>query len=110
VAQWVERFEPSEEEIASARSKAQHDAKRRAAGEEPLHLRASAAHISGAVIEELKHVLESYRGHAEVVLELLTGADKRKLYRLGEAYRVQHTPIVRAELEAVLAPALAASA
>jgi hypothetical protein len=42
------------------------------------------------------------------VLEMLTSAGTRIL-RLGEAYRVQHTPGVRAELEAALAPALAAT-
>jgi hypothetical protein len=44
-----------------------------------------------------------------VVLEILTSAGTRIL-RLGEAYRVQHTPVVRAELEQVLTPALAATA
>jgi DNA polymerase III subunit alpha len=102
VAQSIERFEPTEEEIQSASSKARKDAATRVVQQQPLRLPVDVAQLSGTVIEDLKHVLESYRGHAEVVLVLLTGAGRRLPIRLGEHYRVQHTPVVRAELEAVL--------
>jgi DNA polymerase III subunit alpha len=110
VVQSVERFDPTDEEIQRARSKAQREVRTQAQGAQPLHLPVNIAHLSASAIEDLKHVLESYRGHAEVVLELLTSAGKRVPLRLGEDYRVQHTPLVRAELEAVLTPALAATA
>jgi DNA polymerase-3 subunit alpha len=109
VVQSVERFDPSDEEIRRAKEKAQRDATEQAAGSEPLHLHVDLAQLSATAIEDLKQVIDSYRGHAEVVLELLTSAGSRCL-RLGEGYRVQHTPLVRAELEAVLSPALAATA
>jgi DNA polymerase-3 subunit alpha len=110
VVQSVERFDPTDEEIRRAQGRAEQQARVQAQNAQPLHLHVNVAHLQANAIEDLKHVLESYRGHAEVVLELLTSAGKRVPLRLGEAYRVQHTPLVRAELEAVLAPALAATA
>jgi DNA polymerase III subunit alpha len=109
VAQSVESFDPTDEEIDRARRQAQKDVAARAAQQQPLHLPVEIAQLSAAAIDDLKHVLETYRGPAEVVLELLTGAGRRVPMRLGEDYRVQHTPIVKAELEAVLAPQLAAT-
>jgi DNA polymerase III subunit alpha len=109
VAQTVERFEPTEEEIERAHSQARKEAAVRAAQQQPLHLPVDLAHLSTGTIEDLKHVLETYRGHAEVVLELLTSAGQRVPMRLGEGYRVQHTAIVKAELEAVLGAQLAAT-
>jgi DNA polymerase III subunit alpha len=110
VVQSVERFDPTDEEIRRAKSKVQQAAATQAAGAQPLHLHVNVAHMPATAIEDLKHVIESYHGHAEVVLELLTSAGRRVPVRLGEAYRVQHTPLVRAELEAVLAHPLAATA
>jgi DNA polymerase III subunit alpha len=108
VVQSVERFDPSDEEIRRAKDKAEQEDAERAAGAAPLHLHVDLAQLSATAVEDLKQVIDGYRGHAEVVLELLTGAGSRFL-RLGEGYRVQHTPLVRAELEAVLNPALAAT-
>jgi DNA polymerase-3 subunit alpha len=110
VVQSVERFDPTDEQIQRARSKARRDAAVQEAGAQPLHLHVSLAHFSASAIEDLKHVLETYSGQAEVVLELLTSAGKRVPLRLGEAFRVQHTPLVRAELEAVLMPVNASHA
>jgi DNA polymerase-3 subunit alpha len=109
VVQSVERFEPTDEEIQRAKAKASQDEAARKAASEPMRLHVEAAHLSAAVIDDVKHVIDAYRGQAEVVLEILTSAGTRIL-RLGEAYRVQHTPVVRAELEQVLTPALAATA
>jgi DNA polymerase-3 subunit alpha len=68
----------------------------------PLHLHLDAAHLPASVIDELKEVIEHSPGAAEVVLEILTGSGARRL-RLGDSYRVDHTPALRAELERVLA-------
>jgi DNA polymerase-3 subunit alpha len=109
VVQSVERFDPGEQEIEQARRRHDAAARAQAAAAQPLRLHVDAAHLSATAIEDVKHVIESYRGHAEVVLEILTSTGPR-LLKLGDAYRVQHTAIVRAELEAVLTPALAATA
>jgi ribosome-binding factor A len=61
------------------------------------------------VIDDLKDVIIDHPGSAEVVLEMDTATGERRL-RLGEAYRVKHTPTLRAELEQVLAQARAISA
>ena len=44
-----------------------------------------------------------------MLLDIDTSAGTRRL-RLGEAYRVQHTPTLLAELEHALAPVVSASA
>jgi len=61
------------------------------------------------VIEELKHAIEDFPGAAEVLLDVDTSTGTRR-FRLGEAYRVQHTSTLRAELEHALAPVTPASA
>jgi DNA polymerase-3 subunit alpha len=99
IVQSVEPFAPSEDEIEQARAKTEAAT----ALAQPLHLRVHASALCVELIEELKHAIESFPGPAEVVLELDTSAGKRRL-RLGEAYRVQHTPTLRAELDNVLAP------
>ncbi|HEX5307798.1 MAG TPA: DNA polymerase III subunit alpha, partial [Solirubrobacteraceae bacterium] len=111
VVQSVERFEPSAEEIERADKQASATQRAEQAAREPVRLRVDATKLAASAIEEVKDVIESHRGPAEVVLEMLTSAGTRIL-RLGEDYRVQHTPFVRAELEAALAPspALAATA
>jgi DNA polymerase-3 subunit alpha len=109
VVQSVERFEPSDEEIERADRAARTARKAEQAAAEPLRLQADARHLFADVIDELKDIIEANRGPAEVVLELATSAGLR-LWRLGEDYRVQHTPYVRAELEAALAPSPAALA
>ena len=69
----------------------------------------NAGRLPASAIEDVKDIIETHRGPAEVVLEMVTSAGTRVL-RLGEAYRVQHTPGVRAELEAALAPTAALAA
>jgi hypothetical protein len=59
--------------------------------------------LGAGVIEELKHAIEEFPGPAEVLLLLDTAAGTRRL-RLGEAYRVKHTPALLAELAQVLEP------
>ncbi len=64
--------------------------------------------LGASAIEDLKHAIEDFPGPAEVVLDIDTGAGVRRL-KLGEAFRVQHTPTLRAELEHALAPLRAAA-
>ena len=111
VVQSVEAFVPSEEEIERADKAARSTQMAEAAAAEPVRLQVDAARLPASAIEEVKDIIETHRGAAEVVLEMITSAGTRIL-RLGEDYRVQHTPFVRAELEAALSPspALAATA
>jgi len=110
VMQSVDSFAPTEQEIERANSDAKAISVARAAATQPVRLQVDAARLPASAIEDVKDIIETNHGPAEVVLEMLTSAGTRIL-RLGEAYRVQHTPGVRAELEAALAPlpALAAT-
>jgi DNA polymerase-3 subunit alpha len=109
VVQSVETFAPTDEEIARANSQAKAASIAQTAALEPVRLKVDAARLPASAIEDLKDIIDTHRGAAEVVLEMLTSAGTRIL-RLGESYRVQHTPFVRAELEAALAPTAALAA
>jgi DNA polymerase-3 subunit alpha len=112
VVQSVEPFAPSEEQIAKADAKGAKRAAEATAIAEPVRLRVDLRALGNDVIDELKHAIEEFPGPAEVLLLLETAAGTRRL-RLGEAYRVQHTPTLLAELEQVLEqrrPVVAASA
>jgi DNA polymerase-3 subunit alpha len=106
IVQSVERFAPSQEEIEQAREKSDASAQRNraaAAMAEPVHLRVHASALGMGLIEDLKHAIEDFPGAAEIVLDVDTSAGTRRV-KLGEAFRVQHTPTLRAELEHALAP------
>jgi DNA polymerase-3 subunit alpha len=99
----VERFEPTEEELATARAQA-------AARELPARivLRIDATTVAPGLVEELKAVFDAFPGESEVVLEMDTRAGRRRL-RFGDGYRVTPSPALRAELDQLLGPtALAA--
>ena len=107
VVQSAEAFEPSDDELQ--RAELQVAARAAEAQAKPIRLRVDATLLQDSVIDELKHVIGNFPGPAEVVLEMDTTSGLRHL-RLGEAYRVQPTPTLRAELEQVLAPACLAVA
>jgi len=115
VVQSVEAFEPSEEEIrraaattgAGAGGRPRSRVAAQTAG--PICLRVDATLLQPGVIQDLKDVIGNYPGEAEVVLEMSTTGGPRRL-RFGEAYRVEPTPTLRAELEQILAPAALAAA
>jgi DNA polymerase-3 subunit alpha len=100
IAQAVEPFEPSTEEVEAARAAAA----RAPVGPQPLHVILDAAALPASVIDELKHVFGNHTGETEVVLDIHTSAGPRTL-RLGQGYRVAPTPSLRAELEHILGPA-----
>jgi DNA polymerase III subunit alpha len=101
IAQTVEVFAPSEQEIAAARRQADSDARTAVALAKPVHMRVELASVSPSAIEDVKQLVADYPGPAEVWIDLATPTVVRRL-RLGEAYRVQNTPTVRAELEQTL--------
>ena len=104
VVQTVETFSPS-----AGGDRARPHAGRR--GRPDRHVRSPSRCICASTrpacpasaIEDCKQLIEDFPGPAEVVLEIDTSTGTRRL-RLGEAYRVQHTPTLRAELEHALAP------
>ena len=109
VAQTVEAFAPSQEEIERARTHADAAARAASTLAEPVHLRVHAARLPTSAIDDLKQAIEDFPGSAEVLLEIDTSAGVRRL-RLGEDYRVQHTPTLRAELQHALSPVVAVAA
>jgi DNA polymerase III subunit alpha len=109
VVQSAEAFKPTDEELQRAASAADRRLASVSMQAEPVRLRVDAARLPASVIEELKQVIENFPGSVEVVLEMDTSAGPRRL-RFGDAYRVQPTPTLRAELEQVCAPACLAVA
>ncbi|MEA2201989.1 MAG: polymerase subunit alpha [Solirubrobacteraceae bacterium] len=108
VVQSVEGFSPSQEEIERARAQADAAARTATALAQPVHLRVAAADLSRGALDDLKQAIEDFPGPAEVVVDIDTTAGTRRV-RLGEEYRVQHTPTLRAELEHALAPVASAA-
>jgi DNA polymerase III subunit alpha len=109
VVQTVEPFSPSPEEIERARTQADAAARTATTLAQPVHLRVDAACLPTSAIDDLKQAIEDYPGSAEVLLDIDTSAGTRRL-RFGEAYCVEHTPSLRAELEHALAPVVQAAA
>ncbi len=117
VVQSVEAFAPSQEEIERASSQARAAARTATALAEPVKLRIAATDLSESTIDELRQTLEECRGTAEVIVEIDGSDGSTRRLRLGDDYRVRHTPTLLAELEhavgragAVPAAALAAVA
>lgn len=103
VVQEVERFDPSDEEIARAKE----SAAKAAEPPKPLCLRLAAERVPAAALEELREIFQRYPGDCEVVLELPTPGGLRRL-RLGEGFRVagRHAGL-KADLQKALGGALA---
>jgi DNA polymerase-3 subunit alpha len=102
VVQTAERFAPTQEEIEQASAASARRGAVATAIAEPVHLRIDVSALGTSLIEDLKHAIQEYPGPAEVLLDIDTGTRVCRV-RLGEAYRVQHTPTLRAELEQALA-------
>jgi DNA polymerase-3 subunit alpha len=109
IAQTVEVFAPGEQEIEQARKQAETEARTAVTISRPVHARVDAANLSASAIEDIKQLVEDYPGPAEIVLDLDTSSGVRRM-RLGEAFRVQNTPTLRAELDSIFAPGPAVAA
>jgi DNA polymerase III subunit alpha len=101
VAQQVERFEPTAEEVEQARE----EAARRPAMPAALKLRLDATALAASVLSELKDVLAGFPGDRDVVIELSSAVGHRRL-KLGPEYRVGHSAGLHAELDSLLGHAL----
>jgi DNA polymerase III subunit alpha len=100
IAQTVEPFAPTPEEVDAAREAAALEP----VGPQPLTVRLDATILAASIIDELKHVIGNHAGECEVVLAIQTSSGARTL-RLGEGYKVSETPSLRAELQKILGPA-----
>jgi len=109
IVQEVHRFEPSTEEIERARTQADAAARTAAARARPVHLCVKASELTGGSIDGLKETLKEYPGAAEVVVDVELGEGIRRRFRLGEDFRVAHTPTLMAELEHALGSSVAAA-
>jgi len=96
VAQQIERFTPTEEEVAEAQAKAAKSEVKLA----PLRLRLDATTLPASVLSELKDLLAGFPGGCDVVIELKTSAGQRTL-RLGPSFRVARSAGLHAELDAL---------
>jgi DNA polymerase-3 subunit alpha len=109
VAQQIERFEPTAEEIAKANAKASElGASGRASGRArraALRLRLDATALPASALGELKDLLSGFPGETDVVIELATAAGRRRL-KLGPSYRVARGAALHAELDSLLGSAL----
>ncbi|HKE80320.1 MAG TPA: DNA polymerase III subunit alpha [Solirubrobacteraceae bacterium] len=104
IAQTVEPFDPTPEEVQAAREAAALEP----VAPQPLTVRLDATALPASIIDELKHVFGNHAGESDVVLDIQTSGGPRTL-RLGEGYRVAETPSLRAELQAILGPAALAA-
>ena len=103
VAQQIEPFRPSAEEV----SEAEEQEARQAATPSALRLRLDATALAASVLGELKDVLAGFPGDCEVVIELSTSIGDRRL-KLGPDFRVAHSAGLHAELDALLGHAILA--
>ncbi len=101
VAQQIERFEPSLEEVQQAREQATRPSLPPSA----LRLRLDARTLPAAVLGDLKELLAGFPGECDVVIELNTSSGRRCM-RLGPGFRVARCAGLHAELDAMLATSL----
>jgi DNA polymerase-3 subunit alpha len=99
VAQEVELFQPTEDEVAKARAARQTG---------PLRLAIDASRFGATLVEELKLILGNFPGDAEVVLVMKTREGTREL-RFGREYCVRRSAGLDAELDALLGAATRAA-
>ena len=92
VAQELELFQPSEDEVAKARA---------ARDSGPVVIRINSAQFGVSIVEDLKSVFEHFPGDVDVVLEMDTREGRRRL-RFGSDYRVRPSAALDAELDALL--------
>jgi DNA-directed DNA polymerase III PolC len=101
VAQQIDRFEPTDDEVR----KAEEEAAKVVVAPSALRLRLDAAALPATALGELKDLLSGFPGESDVVIELSTAVGPRRL-RLGPDFRVARSAGLHAELDALLGGAL----
>jgi DNA polymerase-3 subunit alpha len=105
LAQQVERFAPSADEVRAA-----HElAAKSAAGPPALRLRLDATSLPASALGDLRELLAGFPGECDVVIELRTSVGRRRL-KLGSQFRVARTAGLHAELDSLLGQAILAEA
>ncbi len=123
VAQQIERFEPTAEEIEKAKAKeatlggpTASTAGAAARARQALRLRLDAAALPASALGDLRDLLTGFPGETDVVIELATpsgpdlagGTRSRRRLKLGPAYRITRGAALHAELDSLLGAALLA--
>ncbi len=103
IAQQVERFDPTPEEVQQA----EEEAAKVVVAPTALRLRLDATLLQASILGDLKEVIAGFPGDSEVVIELSTSIGPRKL-KLGADFRVTRSASLHAELDSLLGPALLA--
>jgi DNA polymerase III subunit alpha len=101
VAQQIDRFEPTDDEVR----KAAEEAAKVVVAPSALRLRLDAAALPATALGELKDLLSGFPGESDVVIELSTSVGPRRL-RLGPDFRVAHSAGLHAELDELLGGAI----
>jgi DNA polymerase III subunit alpha len=101
IAQQVESFAPSEQEVLKAQMQAAKPALTPAA----LRLRLDATALPATALGELKDLLAGFPGESDVVIEVASTVGRRRL-KLGPSFRVARSASLHAELDSLLGPAL----
>ena len=96
----VDRFEPTDAELARAEKQAA-----KVVVPESFQIRLDASAVQPDLIDDLRELLASFPGDAEVVVELASAQGARRL-RLGSTFRVQRTAGLYSELSQLLGSAL----
>jgi len=96
----LDRYEPSEAELARAEAEAA-----KPVVPETFLIRLDAAVVQPDLIDDLRDLLASFPGDSHVVVELVCARGTRQL-RLGSGFRVQRTAGLHAELVQLLGSAL----
>ena len=103
VVQDVELFEPSAEEMDSAKEKVAELERKT-----PIVIHLDAAQFGLGIIEDLKSVFADFPGEEDVELVMKTRDGTRKL-RFGGDWKVARTAGLRAELDQLLGPSALAA-
>jgi DNA polymerase-3 subunit alpha len=101
VAQQVDPFAPTEEEV----KRAEEEAAKIIVAPTALRLALDATILPATVLGDLKELLSGFPGESDVVVELRTTIGRRRL-RLGRDFRVQRSAALHAELDALLGDAI----
>ena len=97
----VDRFEPSEAEIARAKAQV---AKQAAARPAVVSRRVDATRLSASIVDELRELFERYPGDTEFVLEMHTRTGLRRL-KFGPNFKVAaRNAGLKVELDSLLPP------
>jgi DNA polymerase-3 subunit alpha len=103
VAQAVELFQPSEDEVRLA----EEQAAKVIVAPSALKLCLDATALSAGIFTELKELFAGFPGDCDVVIELTTSVGNRRL-RLGPKFRVERCAGLHAELDHLLGGAIVA--